>query len=358
MFSSIRNSCWASLCGLLLSFAQGYSYPSQHVWWNDPGCGDIMEMMVYVSSTAPTTYYETLGWNQGTNGGGYTGIQTLSDMTPQYIFSLWNPTTTTDPIAVVYVHPDGIAQPFGGEGEGMQYLNRKTGWKLNRWYRQVVRAWPYKGHTYYGMWTYDVSKRQWMHHVTFDFPVPNMSFCKSAVSFMENWTGGNPSALRHASFTGGWKRFNNTFVAFNSAYVDGDLTKYGEEVLSNHECIFMQTGQATSNHSNTLNISFNIPPYTEDSTNPYVKTQNIQINGDILIYSWTVDTSQNPPFAYKVMLVDKTTHAILATKHDIRPRARSVQFNLKPFSVPHANLAIQTVITDLYDIAHTAQANM
>ena len=69
-----------------------------------------MQIMVNVSNTAPTTYYETLGWNQGENAGGYTGIQTAQDMTPYYIFSLWNPTTTGESIQPVYVNPEGIVR--------------------------------------------------------------------------------------------------------------------------------------------------------------------------------------------------------------------------------------------------------
>lgn len=77
-------------------------------------------------------------------------------MNPLYIFSLSNPTDSTLPIKPVYVNPEGSVSPFGGEGTGLHYLNYDTGWALNTCYRQVVRAWPYKGHTYYGMWTCNI----------------------------------------------------------------------------------------------------------------------------------------------------------------------------------------------------------
>ena len=250
-----------------------------------------------------------------------------------------------------------LSEPFGGEGEGLHYLNKKTGWKLNRWYRQVVREWSYNGHTYFGMWSCDVRAKQWVHHVTFDFPVPNMSFCKNALSFLENWSGNNPDALRRASFTGGWKRFENQFVPLNSAYVDGDLTFYGITGVSSQQAIFMQTGAHTCNNSNTLSIQFDIPPFTEDNATPYIQTQNISIQHEILTYSWIVDTSQNPPFAYKIMLVDKTTRTVLATQQDINPEARSVQFDISLLNMPNNNLAIQAVIFDLYDVPHTTQIN-
>ena len=45
----------------------------QHIWYNDKGSGDMMLNDVYIDSTASTSYYETLGWNQGGVAGGYTG---------------------------------------------------------------------------------------------------------------------------------------------------------------------------------------------------------------------------------------------------------------------------------------------
>ena len=41
----------------------------QHLWYNDPGVGDIMSLDVRVVQTAETTYFETLGWNEGGEGG-------------------------------------------------------------------------------------------------------------------------------------------------------------------------------------------------------------------------------------------------------------------------------------------------
>jgi hypothetical protein len=46
---------------------------SQHIWYNDNGTGDIMINEVLVTDTSTTSYYETLGWNQGGVAGGYTG---------------------------------------------------------------------------------------------------------------------------------------------------------------------------------------------------------------------------------------------------------------------------------------------
>src|SRR5579862_6982587 len=112
----IKGYLFSALLGIV-SFAQVNA--AQALWWNNPGCGDIIEIMVYVSDTATTSYYETLGWNNGQNGAGYTGIQTDNNMNPLYIFSLWNPTDSTLPILPVYVNSEGSVSAFGGEGTGV-----------------------------------------------------------------------------------------------------------------------------------------------------------------------------------------------------------------------------------------------
>ncbi|MDB6002054.1 MAG: hypothetical protein JWP52_3753, partial [Rhizobacter sp.] len=38
---------------------------AQHLWYNDRGPGDLMLLDVNVQASALTTYFETLGWNQG-----------------------------------------------------------------------------------------------------------------------------------------------------------------------------------------------------------------------------------------------------------------------------------------------------
>ena len=48
--------------------------------------------LIRVVATAPTTYFETMGWNTGGNGGGYCGVQYAGTLGRNYIFELWNPT--------------------------------------------------------------------------------------------------------------------------------------------------------------------------------------------------------------------------------------------------------------------------
>lgn len=331
---------------------------AQHVWWNNSGCGDIMQMMVNVSSadTATTTYYETLGWNQGANAGGYTGIQSTNSG-PAIIFSLWNPVTpVTKQITAAYVNPTGVFKPFGGEGTGYQYLNYNAGWSLNSWYLQFVRAWQYKGDTYFGMWLYDVTNKSWMHHITMDYPLPNVSFCTGTVSFLENYGGTVPSTYRHVNLTGGWKRLaSGAWEALNKASVDGALTNYGSAVLDGYNSVFMQTGVSTNNNFDKYNINFSnvLPPFNTTTCTKYVSSQSSVVNttNKTLTYTWQINPSQNPQFAYELNLINKTTHAIIQTVKDVNPEARSVVFT--NVTQPLSNLVVMANITDIYDIAHS-----
>lgn len=327
---------------------------AQHVWWNDPGCGDIMEMMVNASTTAPTTYYETLGWFQNAQPSGYTGIQ-ITNSGPAIIFSLWDPPPSiTRKITAPYVNPQGSFSPFGGEGTGYKYLNFGTGWSINQWYLQFVRIWQYKGDSYYGMWMYDVSKKLWTHHITMDFPMPNVSFCSGIVSFLENFGGTTPSALRRNHLTGGWKRLTNgRWVSLDKSGVDGALTNYGKASLDGYNTVFMQTGVPTTNTFSKFNVNFSnvIPPFTTTSSSPYITSQNTSFGNRTVTYQWAVNSSQNPQFSYQITLVNTATNAIVQTISDINPETRSVVFN--NVTIPQQNVLVIANITDIYDISHS-----
>ena len=174
--------------------AQSYGAPAPYLWYSDggqlPGGGDILTIRTQVTITTPTTYYETLGWNQGTDGGGYTGIQDSGALGKNFIFSLWDPAvqqsrTTT----AVYTMPGGEVSRFGGEGTGLHYLNYQFGWQPDQWYRFVVRRWDYHGDTYFGLWTLDETAGIWTHHITMDYPEANVLFGCCANSFLEDWSG-------------------------------------------------------------------------------------------------------------------------------------------------------------------------
>lgn len=326
---------------------------AQNVWWNVTSCGaDIMEMMVNVATNAPTTYYETLGWNFSDDASGYTGIQTTNNG-PSVIFSMWNPVSISNfkPISAPYVNPNGAVTPFNSEGSGLGYINYKINWQPNSWYREVVRSWQYNGDTYFGLWFYDIKNKIWSHQVTMDYPMPNKSFCNNT-SFMENYTSTQPTLLRHADYTGGWQRLNAQWIPIYQSYVVGNLTQYDTEIKDTYSSLVMQTGIATKNVFPQLHINFAnlIPPFTLTSNN-YLSSQSTQFIGNKVIYNWTVSAAVYPQFSYKIELVDKSTHNTVQTISDINPETRSVTFN--NVTIPSANVMIVATITDLYDIAHS-----
>lgn len=79
--------------------------------------GDILIRTVRAPISSKTTYYCTLMFNAGAEGGGYTGIQDSPDngRTFYYIFSLWDP-SNKEKITAPYVYPGTKVENFGGEG--------------------------------------------------------------------------------------------------------------------------------------------------------------------------------------------------------------------------------------------------
>ncbi|HSH65613.1 MAG TPA: hypothetical protein VLB84_07410, partial [Bacteroidia bacterium] len=128
---------------------------AQHLWYPDNKNGDIIMNEVMVTNTTPCSYWETMGWNVGSQGGAYCGIQQSSSGT-NFIFSIWDPIGTSIPITAPYKLPNSNVEKFVGEGTGLHYDDKRlVGWKLNTWVKTVARRWDYNGHSFFGFWSYD-----------------------------------------------------------------------------------------------------------------------------------------------------------------------------------------------------------
>ena len=116
---------------------------------------------VYIDSTASTSYYETLGWNQCGVAGGYTGIQETSDG-HVFIYSLWDPSDNVQVTDFIYYEPGSNHGRFGGEGTGLHFnsmpSNGGTSWTLQSWVTLATRCWDYGNHTYFALWVYNQTK--------------------------------------------------------------------------------------------------------------------------------------------------------------------------------------------------------
>ena len=107
------------------------------IWFNfnDVGRGNTIMQDVYVPSNGLTkyTYYSVLNWNAGMEGGGYAGIQDHPDGR-NYIFSIWDPRSSSKPIVARYLGHGTESENFGGEGTGLKTWNFDLGWQANQWY--------------------------------------------------------------------------------------------------------------------------------------------------------------------------------------------------------------------------------
>jgi len=320
---------------------------AEHLWYNDPGAGDIMMLDVNVAATAQTTYYETLGWNQGGEAGGYTGIQT-SPRGSQIIFSIWDPVAVKGvPIRAVYQKPGALVEPFGGEGTGLHYLDVGTGWKVGTTVKTLVRSWPYNGHTYFALWSYDYGTGKWTHHTTFDFPVANVGFSYGAMSFLENWTGNDPGATRMAYYFNGWKRVNaGSWYPFNRATGDKD----GEFGTSDNR-YFLKTGpNPVTGFKNPLTVAVSDKSPVLSKTQLTTSSASFDATANSVTVAWQLSDSGAPQFGYSIDIVNAASGARVAGTTDIAPHIRSATVKL-PAGSPapeqlRARLAIRNVIDE------------
>lgn len=75
---------------------------------------------VRVASPSPLyTYYCTMQWNAGMEGGGYCGIQEHPNGR-NFIFSIWDPVSSNESIRAAYLGDGTQVENFGGEGTGLK----------------------------------------------------------------------------------------------------------------------------------------------------------------------------------------------------------------------------------------------
>jgi hypothetical protein len=321
---------------------------AQHLYYNDPGSGDIMALDIKVDATASKTYYETLGWNNSADGGGYTGIQSTPNG-PTFIFSIWDPLNAPgQPITAVYQKPGSKTEPFGGEGTGLHYLDTTLGWSVGTPVKMIVRTWPYKGHTYFGMWSFDQGTGVWTHHTTFDFPEAGMNFNSYANSFLENYAGEDLQSTRLAYYYNGWKRTAaGQWYPFTRAVADQD-----KEFGVSHNRFFLQTGTPAPSVPSPIYVTASgdrpaIPPtQIQNPSATYDATSNS------VSMSWQTSSNSGPQFSYTVSLVSASSGAVVASSTDIAPEARTASLPV-PQGSAIGQLAAQLTVQNVIDTPTT-----
>ena len=297
----------------------GYSQnraPSLYLNYQDEGQGDIIINTLRVESPSPLyTYYCGLLWNSGQDAGGYCGMQEHPDGR-NFIYSLWDPISSTDPITVEYAHPNTDVANFGGEGTGLRSLNFGIGWETNQWYSLVSRAWNANSNSsLFGYWVYDQSNSIWHHLVTMNYPVPNLKFNTKTSSFIEDWLG-NGSEARTVHHNNGWKRktSDNSWNSFEKSYFDrvfpdagtiNYIENYDGGVIED-EYYFMTSGGTTTPITNEDDVTVFL---TNNASDPGFEKGGIfnlvfdRINDNLNI-SWEIADSTLPQFSYHFKIFD------------------------------------------------------
>ncbi|CAM1363277.1 DUF3472 domain-containing protein [Tenacibaculum xiamenense] len=319
------------------------SGPSIHANLNDNGSGDIIMKTTKVTNTGPTSYFSTMGWNQGSEGGGYCGIQDSPDKGHAFIFSIWDP-SNRQPIRAKFTGSGTNVERFGGEGTGLKSFNRSIGWSLNEWITTVARKWNVGNHTYFGFWIRRNNTNQWHHMVTMDYPVANVNFNSKTNAFVEDWTN-KGNYVRGVQFKDVFKRINGQWTAPNSIsfykVTEPRSAQYSNNVdagvINNGTTFYMKAGGGIFPNSsldlNNLPKSFNL---STPNTEPATPSINFSISSaSTSSVTWNVPTSSTPQFKYTI----KVNGAIVASA--INPETRSSNITV------NENQRVEVVLEDI-----------
>jgi hypothetical protein len=290
---------------------EGKRAPSLHLWYNDHATGDILTQDVCVPTSGLTkfTYYCGLCWNGGEQGGGYCGIQDHPDGR-NFIFSIWDPMGTDQPIQVVHEGCGTKCERFGGEGTGLKSWNFELGWKVDCWYTLTTRRWDENGHTFFGFWIHDQDGDKWCHLVTMEFPVDHVYFSNNTACFLEDWMGSGEN-VRSLRYKDGFKRgVDGNWIPFDKATFNIVREESSKNYESNFdagittECYYLQAGAMTcpSEHLGAGKILHHQSMPTEPSKKPiYFQVEHDWSRQEV---TWHVPESSVPHFRYKVLIDD------------------------------------------------------
>lgn len=333
---------------------------AQHLWYNDPGiAGDMLAGSVRVDATAPYTYYEVLGWNQGGLGGGYTGIQDNGNERRSFIFSIWDPSVANPMTRAEFVPPGGsFAQRFGGEGTGYQLLNpAKIAplWNLGQWVDIVVRAYDVGGRTHVAAWTFDSSTSSWTLQGIHDYPV-GMRFQYGAMAFLENYGGQYLNSHRKMWTRNGFKRYGNgLWRAFTTGSYDGPATQ--ANAGTSGTAYFMETGPVTNTVGTSAQLT--VPPSGSSLTAPVGAVSSsfalYDPRANEVVVNWTPNPTLAPQFAYEVQVSHTSNFppGATITRSAVHPATRSVR--LPAQSLKEGPIFTRVRIVDLLDRASAWQ---
>jgi hypothetical protein len=342
-----------------IGFSQNRA-PSCWLKYQDYFQGDILINTLKVQSPSPTyTYYCALQWNAGAEGGGYCGIQEHPDGR-NFIFSIWDPIASSDPIIAPYAHTGTIIESFGGEGTGLKSWNFDIDWDTDQWYSFVTRAWNDGAHTMFGYWVLNHTTQEWYHLVTMDYPVPDVRYNSNTGSFIEDWLG-NGSNAREIHHKEGWKRKTSdlSWNAFTSSYFDrvspdtgavNYIDNYDGGVASDY--YFMKSGGASSPITSTSGTTLSLSNSNAEHGFPLgeIAEMNKTVSDNILTIDWSINVSKSPQFSYHVEIYDNPSFLgnPAIQMNQIIPHARTSDIDISSL-VAGNQYYIQFYIIDIFD---------
>lgn len=269
--------------------------------------GDILVRTIRAAKSTQATYFCTMGFNSGAEGGGYAGIQDSPDngRTFYYIFSLWDPTNHQQ-IKAHYKGPGTVVSNFGGEGTGLKSMNGQLGWTIGEWYTLVLRRWDMNNHTLFGYWVKDIRNNKWTHLVTMDYPVANVYFNGGVYTFLEDWLSTGQNERRFELKDGYLRTREGNWISesnMNFSVNQGDISPggrsynyrfaYDSGVVNN--AFYYQTGGNTRNTcSNPCRLSVNQP------SRPQGHQLNYSLKVETCKVEWVFNQGSSPLFRYKI----------------------------------------------------------
>ena len=335
--------------------------PSCWLKYDDSFRGDLLINTVRVVAPSPLyTYYCTMQWNAGGEAGGYCGIQEHPDWR-NFIFSIWDPIASTEPIRASYLGEGTRAENFGGEGTGLKSWNFDLGWETGVWYTLVTRAWDYHGHTHFGYWVFDQRADRWHHLVTMDFPIEGVRFTTSTGSFIEDWLGNGWNA-REFHQKNGWKRASSGrfWRAFESAYFervkpDAGANNYLEHYnggIGENDYFYMTSGGSTApvdhESGSTLNLDQNLVKPQFDPIE--LSKLSLKQENDNLLIDWELASHSVPQFSFRIDLSEANSPAnsITSLSGNV-PQQRSAELNIQDLNPGEYLLSL--VLDDLFGLS-------
>ena len=335
--------------------------PSSHLYYSGGNAtSDIWMNQVYVPVTTLYTYYSVMGWNTGSEGGGYCGIQDSPDGGHKYIFSIWDP-SNGQTIKAAYVGNGTIIKNFGGEGTGLQSNNPALGWNINTWYNQVTRVWQYNGHTHFGFWIQDMNTGIWSHMVTMDYPVANVYFKNNNDAFIEDWIGSGANVRKvlykeawQRSTAGAWKLQKAASFSSNSGDA-GRNGQYNEAFNAGVEngAFFMQIGGNTTHsfpgRTTSLSIasSATVPTLTVGAISSF--QAGYQSSNKTMVANWAINQTKSPQYSYRIEIYNNSQYTgtpVLTSTGNV-PHQRDAAVNVA--SLANGTYYVKMTINDIFD---------